>query len=96
MFDEFATAAATADIWAQRKELTEHSRRLARIISWQAAKLARSMFLNSSEVACFETIGCHLCWRVGERRCEDQQLEEVVCPLGMDKVKALDCESKTT
>lgn len=96
MFNEFTTAAATAGAWAERKDLTEHSRRLARIISSKAAKLARSLFLDSSDVACFETIGCHLCWRVGEIRCECREQGEVVCPLGMDKVKALDCKSKAT
>lgn len=96
MFNEFTTAAATAGAWAERADLTEHSRRLAKIISSKAAKLAKSMFLDSSDVACFETIGCHLCWRVGERRCEQGEEGKVVCPLGMDKVKALECKSKAT
>jgi hypothetical protein len=41
-------------------------------------------------VACFETISCHLCWRVGESRCDCEEQGEVVCPLGMDRVKALE------
>ncbi|OHC63516.1 MAG: hypothetical protein A2045_03835 [Rhodocyclales bacterium GWA2_65_20] len=94
MFNEFTIAAATAGAWAERTDLAEDSRRLARIISSKAAKLAQSRFLDSSDVACFETIGCHLCWRVGEIRCDSEDAGTVACPLGMDKVKTLERKSE--
>jgi hypothetical protein len=65
--------------WQRRDGLSESDRGLAREVRELAHLLSHRPFPHQEDLKSLHILGCHLCRRVGDVKCEEQQYN---CALG--------------